>query len=94
MSKRNMASFSLSPLFLEEALQMPDGIQIVGAEWDFCARSVRLFVEGDGLPSVEIGQTVPSIVPIVTIRQGENDRPLHTWSWGGRDSLAVNGDRE
>ena len=81
MSNRRMASFTVSPPLLEEALTLPDGHRIVGAEWDFAANAVRLYVEGPGLPEVEPGAYAPSVVPVVTVSIGDDGRRAHTWRW-------------
>jgi hypothetical protein len=81
MEKRNMASFAITPQLLEKALTIPAGHEIVGAEWDFASRTVRLFVEGPDLPEVEPGQTVPRIMPIVTLTVGDDGRRVWAWDW-------------
>lgn len=81
MNKRNMASFSVTPQLIEQALEFPNAHAIVGAEWDFASRTVRLFVEGPDLPEVAIGQIVPSIVPIISVQIGDDGKPRHTWKW-------------
>jgi len=81
MGKRNMASFAVTPRLIEQALMMHEGHEIVGAEWDFASRTVRLFVEGQSLPEVERGELVPSIVPSVTVAIGEDGKRVHTWNW-------------
>lgn len=86
MEKRNMASFAVAPHLIEQALTMPDGHEIVGAEWDFASRTVRLFVEGPGLPEVERGQIVPSIVPSLTVTAGEDGKRVHTWHWNAANA--------
>jgi len=86
MEKRNMASFAVTPRLIERALTMPDGHEIVGAEWDFMSRTVRLFLEGPDLPEVERGQIVPSITPTVTVAIGDDGRRVHTWHWYGANA--------
>ena len=100
MEKRNMASFAVTPHLIEQALTMPDGHEIVGAEWDFASRTLRLFVEGPDLPEVERGQIVPSIVPSLTVTAGEDGKRVYTWHWNaanaeltGRASAACEGPR-
>ena len=83
MKQRNMASFAVQPALIEQALNMPDAHEIVGAEWDFASRTVRLYVEGPSLPVVEQGQVVPSIVPSVTVESDETGKRVHTWDWNG-----------
>lgn len=86
MKKRNMASFAVSPRLIEEALTMPAGHEIVGAEWDFASRTVRLFVEGPDLPEVDRGQVVPSIAPSVTVAIGDDGRRVHSWQWNAANA--------
>lgn len=81
MEKRHMASFAVTPNLIEQALTMPEGHEIVGAEWDFASRTVRLFVEGPSLPEVERGQIVPSIVPSVTVAVCDDGKRVHSWNW-------------
>ena len=76
MEKRNMGSFAVTPHLIEQALTIPDGHEIVGAEWDFASRTVRLFLEGPDLPEVERGQIVPSITPTVTVAIGDDNELL------------------
>lgn len=82
MGTRNMASFSVTPMLIEEALKMPSGHEIVGAEWDFASRTIRLIVEGPDLPIVRQGEMVQNISPSLTraIGLGGNERLF--WSWG------------
>ena len=86
MEKRNMASFAVTPHLIEQALTMPDGHEIVGAEWDFASRTLRLFVEGPDLPEVERGQIVPSIVPSLTVTAGEDGKRVYTWHWNAANA--------
>lgn len=83
MKQRNMASFAVQPALIEQALNMPDAHEIVGAEWDFASRTVRLYVEGPSLPVVEQGQLTPSITPSVTVKLDETGKRTHTWNWNG-----------
>lgn len=83
MKQRNMASFAVQPELIEQALNMPDAHEIVGAEWDFASRTVRLYVEGPSLPVVEQGQVTPSIIPSVTVKVDEAGKRTHTWNWNG-----------
>lgn len=65
---------------------MPEGHEVVGAEWDFASRTVRLFVEGPDLPEVEPGQIVPSIVPSVTVAIDDVGKRVHTWHWNAANA--------
>lgn len=81
MERRNMASFAVSSRLMENALTIPENHEIIGAEWDFASRTVRLYVEGPDLPEVEIGQLVPSITPLITFSTDDSGRRLHKWEW-------------
>ena len=60
---------------------MPDGHEIVGAEWDFASRSIRVFVEGPDLPEVPVGCLIQSIVPTVTKSQAADGETDYHWDW-------------
>ena len=78
---RRMASIACSTLLIEQALHMPSGHKIMGAEWDFGSRTVRLFLEGPDLPEVELGEVIPRINPIIhSSIDGEGKRVI-TWDW-------------
>lgn len=78
---RHMASFAITPMLIEQALTIPAGHEIVGAEWDFASRTIRLYIEGPELPEVERGMRVPDISPTVTVSLNEEGRRCHTWHW-------------
>lgn len=78
---RHMASFSVSPMLLEQALTIPAGHEIVGAEWDFASRTVRLYLEGPELPEVAPGMMVPVISPTVTLTIDDEGKRYHIWDW-------------
>jgi hypothetical protein len=77
-----MVSFAVTPQLIEQALDMPEDCKIVGAEWDFASATVRLYLEGPGLPKVEPGFIVPSIMPKITVTIGDDGKRIHTWDWG------------
>lgn len=83
MTKRNMASFVVTPRLIEDALHMPEEHNIIGVEWDFTSRTVRLFVEGPDLPIVEPGEMMPNITPKVSVHDdpATNIRE-YKWNWG------------
>lgn len=81
MTKRNLASFVVSPGIIERALGIPSGHVIYGAEWDFTDEVIRLFVEGPDLPACDYGQSVPSISPILTESLGEGGARVIIWNW-------------
>lgn len=82
METRNIGSFAVTPTLIEESLHMPAGHEIVGAEWDFGSRTVRLFVEGPGMPLVERGQQVPSVSPCVRVEHDDTGKASYAWEWG------------
>lgn len=79
---RNMASFAVTPQLIEQALSMPEGIKIVGAEWDFSSQTIRLYLEGPGLPEFEPGFTIPNIMPKIIVTIGDDGKRIHTWDFG------------
>ncbi|NOY72193.1 MAG: hypothetical protein GXP14_07420 [Gammaproteobacteria bacterium] len=79
--KRNMASFSVTPKLIEEALFMPEGYEIVGGEWDFSSRTIKLFIEGPGLPVVNTGEMLMHIRPSVTKNQEIEGLVRYEWNW-------------
>lgn len=81
MEKRNMASFSVTPELIGDAMGMPGTHEIVGVQWDFVSRTVRLFVEGPELPEVERGQIVPSITPTISYVTGDDGNRVCSWDW-------------
>lgn len=76
-----MAFFEVAPHLIEQALKIPDGHEIVGAQWDFASRTLRLFVEGPDLPEVERGHVMQCIKPSVTVTVGEDGKRAYTWHW-------------
>lgn len=81
MEKRKIASFGVTPNLIEQALQFPPGHEIVGAEWDWAGRCVRLIVEGPELPEIERGQLIPSIVPVIHCETDAQGKRLYRWEW-------------
>lgn len=82
METRNIGSFDVATTLIESALHIPGGHEIVGAEWNFAARTIRLFVEGPCMPIVDRGEQVPSISPSVSVCQNEAGERTHVWSFG------------
>lgn len=80
MSTRRMACFTVSPPVLESGLQLPEGHHVVGAEWDWASRSLRIYLEGDLMPEVKEGNMVPTIFPTLTSRV-EAGSTLVTWNF-------------
>jgi hypothetical protein len=81
MEKKNMARFAVTSRLIEDALGIPEGHEIVGAEWDFASRTIQLYVEGPDLPEVERGQIVPRIKPSISYVDTEDGRRVHSWHW-------------
>lgn len=63
---------------LREALKMPRGVRIVGAEWDRESWSVRLTLEAEGWPPGEFCPTVEDVPRQFVWRDGE--REVGRWS--------------
>ena len=80
MNTRRMACFTVSPPVLESGLQLPEGHHIVGAEWDWMSRSLRIYLEGDLMPEVQEGEMVPPIFPVATVRR-DDDQEMITWDF-------------
>ena len=78
MTHRNMATFALAPGLLEKLLLMPDGIDVVGSEWDFVSRTIRVYIEGECLPSTKSGEIAKNINPLIT----RNEDGTVTWDFG------------
>lgn len=82
MVERNIASFLVDPRIIEEALHIPEGHEIVGAEWDFSTRTVRFFVEGPDLPTVKPGEIIPNIMPEISAHDDPVTRVReYKWNW-------------
>lgn len=82
MKTRNMACFSVTPRLIEDAIKMPENHFIVGAEWDFASNSIRLYIEGDSLPEVPIGNMVQTINPSLTRQVDDDGKETVQWDWG------------
>lgn len=65
-TERRVARFRVSPKLLMEALHVPDGAQIYGAEWDFASDRLIVYVTDEKLPPVEEGGRVPDVYVNVT----------------------------
>ena len=85
MKNRNMASFLIVPSLIENALNFPGDLSIVGAEWDFAYGRIRLYVEGPEMPSVKPGDHIQSIMPLVTVKEGRDGKLVHTWDFRFRE---------
>ena len=81
MENRKIASFTVNPQIIADALHLPDGYTILGGEWDFISNEMRLFVEGPGLPDHRPGTQAKSIVPLVTVTVDDEGRRQYSWEW-------------
>jgi len=62
---------------------MPEGHKIVGAEWDFASRNLRLFIEGPDLAVVKPGEMVPNITPEISVHYDPDSKIReYKWRWG------------
>jgi hypothetical protein len=78
---RRVASFVASAEFLREALSLPEGCEIFGAEWDFAVGQVRLFAEGPMFPAVAPGQRIPAAVAVVTAGKTSDGIDTRQTTW-------------
>lgn len=78
---RRVVSFELSPELLRQALSIPQDVEIIGAEWNFAADTMQLYVRGPAFPEVEKGSCTPRVVPTVTRHIGITGQATVTWDW-------------
>lgn len=76
------AVVGVAPAILGKLLGLPQDIHILGAEWDFPANNLRVYVRGPGLPRVGIGSAAPVIYPKIT-RTDTDDGPVYAFVWDG-----------
>jgi hypothetical protein len=74
-------SFVVSSDLLASVLNIPDGYHIVGSEWEFSCRGIRLFVTGEDMPVVQEGCRVPELFPTITQRNGVLEGCTVEWNW-------------
>ncbi len=64
----NMAVAEISLVRLDDLLQLPPGVRVVGLTWDMSRDAVLFKLEGKGLPLVRPGDCLMTITP--TLRTG------------------------
>lgn len=69
MTTRKIANFTVSPELFAQAMCMPDGTEIIGADWDFASRAIRLWVENPALNPVKEGEIPPTIFPLISKKE-------------------------
>lgn len=79
------AVFNVNPDFLTALFRLPDGVRVIGAEWDFVNNSVRIFIRGPGVPASEIGSLVPLLRPeglfVKSVDEQGQDMFTYTFDW-------------
>lgn len=51
----------ITPELLKDALDLDDGIEVIGIKWDWSRNGAWLFIAGDELPYIFEGDAVPAI---------------------------------
>lgn len=64
-TRTRVVGFTIKHELLRQALKLPDGVDIVGAEWDWAAQGVRLFVRSNDFASIPFGEQTPIVHPII-----------------------------
>ena len=78
---RKVAYFTLDPVFLADALGMPKDHNIVGADWNLLANTVRVYVEGPEMPEVQEGCAISQISPTISCWETENGIVNKRFDW-------------
>ncbi len=73
------AYFDVSPQLIIDALKIPEGTQLYGAEWSFAVDCLRLYVMSPDLPDTLAGACPIRVVPTIT----ESDGGSIKWDWNG-----------
>ena len=82
MKTTNRAQIIVSPELISKAISLPNDIKIIGADWKFDSQSVRLFLEGERLPTVAEGEIIPLIMPCVeTVLNKETGQKEFKWEY-------------
>lgn len=79
MSAIQAGCFPVSTIFLEGLLQLPEGHSIIGAEWDFCSKTIRLYVSGPMMPVCPTGMRCQEVIPVITQTMDGMGRQVFTW---------------
>ena len=74
---RNVRHVEVSPLLLARALNMPDGSEVVGAQWDFMCGVLRLFVAHPSFSETPEGCQVDR----ATLMMTEHTREAEPGDW-------------
>lgn len=69
--KRRGGSFLVSCVLLEDVLHLPEGVSIIGAEWDFAAKCPLIHVAGPGLPEVPPGAALRRVIPLISCEEDD-----------------------
>ena len=78
---RNMGSFLISNEILQHALNIPENILIVGCQWDFAGGSLRIFVEGEPLPQINVGEMIPAVFPKLKQIIDDKEKMSISYEW-------------
>ena len=82
MNSTNRAQIIISPELISKAISLPNDIKIIGADWKFESQSVRLFLEGERLPTVAEGEIIPLIMSCVeTVLNKETGKKEYEWKY-------------
>ena len=87
MKTTNRAQVIVSCNLIAKAISLPNDIKIIGADWNFESQSVRLFLEGERLPTVGEGEIIPLIMPcVVKVENKETGKKEFKWEYEHIDS--------
>ena len=82
MNSTNRAQIIISPELISKAISLPNDIKIIGADWNFESQSVRLFLDGERLPTVAEGEIIPLIMSCVeTVLNKETGKKEYEWKY-------------
>ena len=73
---KNGAIYSISNELLQKSLSIDPDCEIKGVEWDYGKGGIRLFVEGDSLPS---RKDVGASYPIIEAKESKIE--IDDWVW-------------
>lgn len=78
---RRVATFTVAPELLAAAMELPEGTEIIGAEWDHACRGVRLFVRGPQFPSIVPGCLPSTVMPTVSMHIDDAGNRRFSYEW-------------
>lgn len=82
MNARRAACFRVSAELLKQALGIPETATVYGAQWDFGADGLRVFVIGETLPIAPYECPLFEATPAITEKRAANGRLItRTWKW-------------